>query len=784
LFKGCLIALVVLLATPGFAAAQITDVPGFDSAKAQIQERNGDLVVMQEGVELEQGNMRFYADRVEYYVNANRMVATGNVLLIEPDHQIAADKADFNPKTRLGTFYNARGFAALGKAVEATGVGAALGPIDPDVQFYGETLEKVNVDTYVISKGGFTSCAQANPRWEMTSGSLRLRVDHYALLQNMMLKVKGVPALYLPYMYYPLSKDNRSTGFLMPSYGSSTYKGQTISNAFFWAINRSQDATLLHDWYSKTGQAIGGEYRYMSIGGSGNFRTNFLNEHPVKYVDNGEELEQPGRRTFGAFGNLSQSLGGSWYAQGRADYSSDLTVDQLYSTDIARASRRTRSYGGSLTGNTLGLRITGTFDRNEYFAENNTSTIRGNLPRINVSRPDRLLGKLPVYASVTSEYVRIESNSFDADHQKARCALGDGTFGTCPNDGLNRFDITPAIRFPFNKLAFLAINTAARFPTTFWSDSLAVDIVNGLPVPTRTRTGSGISRRYVELSSEVNGPTFVKIYDAPKASYAQRFRHSIEPFTSVVYRTAIDNFDQIVKLEGPDGIVGNATSWTYGVSTRFYAKKTADGPRAIPREVITATIRQTYNTDARSILNDAQQRERNVIPVSHFTPVSMIVRTSPFNGIDGTFRTDYDGRYSRFRSFTANAGWEEKRISLLAGWSSTRFRPDRNGLNAIRPSQFFNSDLNLRLEENRYGFIHQLNWDIKTQSLLQNRIVAYYNAQCCGFSAEYQFIDLTRISVAGAPQDSRFHFSVTLGGIGNVSNIFGALSGTPGSGGR
>jgi hypothetical protein len=26
-------------------------------------------------------------------------------------------------------------------------------------------------------------------------------------------------------------------------------------------------------------------------------------------------------------------------------------------------------------------------------------------------------------------------------------------------------------------------------------------------------------------------------------------------------------------------------------------------------------------------------------------------------------------------------------------------------------------------------------------------------------------------------QDSRFHFSVTLGGIGNVSNIFGGLTG-------
>ncbi|HUP41358.1 MAG TPA: hypothetical protein VM115_14640, partial [Vicinamibacterales bacterium] len=250
----------------------------------------------------------------------------------------------------------------------------------------------------------------------------------------------------------------------------------------------------------------------------------------------------------------------------------------------------------------------------------------------------------------------------------------------------------------------------------------------------------------------------------------------------VTYRSAISNFDLIPKLEGADSTVGNATSYGYGVSTRFYAKKTVDGPRAIPREVITATLRQSYFSDARSILADATQRSRNIEPTSHFAPVQLLVRTSPFSNVNGTFRTDYDGRYSRFRSFSADAGWEEPRLSLLAGWSNARFRPDtradRLGQNAIRPSQYFNSDLNLRFQNNRYGLIHQVNWDVKTQSLLQHRIASYYNAQCCGFSAEYQFIDLTRIATSAVPKDSRFHFSVTLGGVGNVSNIFGALGGT------
>jgi hypothetical protein len=128
---------------------------------------------------------------------------------------------------------------------------------------------------------------------------------------------------------------------------------------------------------------------------------------------------------------------------------------------------------------------------------------------------------------------------------------------------------------------------------------------------------------------------------------------------------------------------------------------------------------------------------------------------------------------------SADGGWEETRVSLLAGWSNVRFRPNLLGLNTIRPSQYFNANTNLRFQNNRYGFVHNLNWDVKAQALMQHRIAGYYNAQCCGFSAEYQFIDLTRVAGSPVPQDSRFHFSVTLGGIGNVSNIFGALSGTP-----
>ena len=341
-------ASVVLLA-PAVASAQI---PGFDHILCRDRAITADHVTCSGDVELKQPGMTLYADQVDFYPKTNRLIATGNVLVEEPDHHIAAERADFDAVTRLGTFFNASGFAALGKTADVS----QFGTLQPDVQFYGKTIEKTGPQTYLISHGGFTTCAQANPRWEMTSGSIKLHLDHYALLRNMFLKAKGVPVLFLPALYYPIGNNARQTGFLMPSYGSSSYRGQVISNGFFWAIGRSQDATVLHDWYSKTGQAINGEYRYVSLKGGGNINNTFLNEKATIYKQpDGTENPFPGQKSFTLNGSLSQALGGSWYAQARANYFSSIQVQQRSTVDIYKTSQHNRVFGGSTSGTLHGL---------------------------------------------------------------------------------------------------------------------------------------------------------------------------------------------------------------------------------------------------------------------------------------------------------------------------------------------------------------------------------------------------------------------------------------------
>ena len=756
---ACLVAAVVLIG----AAPAGAQIPGFDSTVAHSQESLGqDHYRLTGDVVLTQTGSKFYADLVDYYPETHRVVAYGNVLIQQLDHQIAADHADFNAITELGTFYNARGFASLGTHTDI----AQFGSLHPDVQFYGETVEKVGPQTYLISHGGFTTCAQANPRWEMTAGSIRLRIDHYALLRNMFLRAKGIPVLFLPALYYPIGSNNRQTGFLMPTYGSSTLKGQTFSNGFFWAIDRSRDLTILHDFYSKTGQAVSGEYRYVDLKGSGNLQTNFIDNHPATYVTNGVSNTVDGSRSYQLTGNLSQGLGGGWYAQARANYFSNIAVQQTYSSNINQSSQRTTVLGGSVTGSLSGYRITGTYDRQEYFTGTTASTVQGNAPRLNIARPDRLIAGSPVYFGVTTEYVHLVLQNKNTD-----------AVPPVTSSNIGRVDVQPVIRFPYTKLPFLSLNTSLMWRNTFWSDSLAQADPSD-PASPYVRVSSPISRRFLEMTANANGPTFVKIWD----SSDRRFKNSIEPFLQVTHRTPIDNAQRFVNSDYVDTIVGNMTQYAYGATTHLYMKKTDAGPLAVAREILGATVQQTYYTDATALQNDQQYRNGNsAAPASNFSPISLLVRANPQQQLNATFRAYFDGRHSKFTNMGADLSWSSTRLTETTSWSRYLFVDDGTGHNNLSAlSQNLNTATSMRFSQNRFGFIHSFTYDVHNRKILQQRIAGYYNAQCCGFTAEFQTFDFSRLgSIAGVPKDHRFHVSITLAGIGNVSNIFGALEGTP-----
>jgi LPS-assembly protein len=706
-------------------------------------------------VRIDCDEMQFFADYIEVFKKKDLLTARGHVVFVSGGNRIAADSAEFNTRTRTGTFYNARGTATLGERTDRS----MFGNQEPDAYFWGAELKKLGPKKYRITRGGFTTCVQPTPRWEIASGSVTLNLDDYALLTNSVFRVKGVPVMYLPLFYYPVQEDDRATGFLIPTYGTSTVKGQTISNAFFWAISRSQDATVFHDWLTKAGQQVGGEYRYILAPGSqGNTRFSLLDEKATTLtLSNGSTTETPARRSYSLGGDMSQALGGTFRLRANADYFSSVVTQQQYQQDLARATNRNRRFGAHVTGTLGQYQISATADRTDYFYTATSLSTYGSMPRISVSRPERPIARAPVYFGVNGEYVTLVRSSTNND-VKTR------------DQGLTRLDVNPVVRVPFNRWPFLGINTVVGWRGTYWTESLTQ-----APV---TQVKEGLGRQYFDFQARISGPVFTRIFNPPEGSDRQKFKHVIEPTLAIQRLTAIDMFDRIVKLESTDFTVGNVTRYTYGLTNRLYGKKD------VARELATVTISQTYYTDANAAQYDRQyQSAFTARKPTHYSPVALQVRSSPIERLQAEFRTEWDVTVHALRTIAASGTYVRGNwLNLSAGWSQRRFIPDLPGFNdPNRADQYVNAVVDLRGFRNRLGGSYAFNYDLLDDRFLHQRWIAYYNAQCCGIGFEYQTFNLRGSFVTtGIAQDRRFNISFTLAGIGTFSNLFGAFGGQQG----
>ena len=761
-----LLLLTAMIAlAPSIAHAQLSDLP-FDSKSYRFELLSDTHLRLIDEVELsgDDNAWQFFADQVDIYTDTSELVATGNVVFITAETRIAAERVEFNTADQTAVFYAALGSVNMGDEVDRS----MFGTQEPDMMFYGEKIERLGPRTYRLTKGAFTSCIQPTPRWQVVVSSMTMNLDQYALMRNAVIEVKGVPVFYLPMMYYPIQEDGRATGFLMPTYGASTYRGTSLSNAFFWAITRSQDATVFHDWFTQTGQGMGGEYRFNRGGGSeGYVRTYFLNEHEAEIASGGGTTMVPARRSYQLRGQGTQRIDDAWTARGQIDYFSDITVQQTYNNNIYEASNRSRSFSTNLSGQLDAYQIGATIDVNETFFGDTDSTEWGTGPRLTAGRGKSAIPGTTMYYSFDAEYARL---------LRVGRSFTEGT--TIEDDsGLNRFNFNPTVQIPFTKWPFLTLDTTAQWHGTYWTESKD----EGLQVP------DSIGRSYVDLQTRATGPSFVKIWETPDSGYAERMKHVIEPWVSIRRVSAIDNFNQIVQLEGIDSVVGSVTQMSYGLDNRIYAKRREGGLEGVSREILNVAIMQSYYTDADAAEFDRQFRTSfSGTPPTNYSPLSLIVRTEPTQTIGGTLRAEYDTQFMALRTISAEGsyevgGWLETR----GGWSQRRFIEELPGFND--PSgldHYLNSFTAVRSPDNAVGGVYSFNYDILRSRNLMQRMIVYYNAQCCSVSFEYQSFNFEGLgSRAPVPQDRRFNVSFTLAGLGTFANVLGAFGGGGGGGG-
>jgi LPS-assembly protein len=755
-------ALTLAILTTGGAAVTfgqsgLTSAAGFDTCKQdkteQIDKNHG---ILRGAVACKRDDSEVFADELEYWVDKRLVVLTGSVTLRDKSAQISADSAELNTETKLGTFHNASGFAMVAEKATHNQMGGQ----EPDVYFYGDLIEKIGEDTYRITRGGFTTCVQPTPRWQITSGSATLRVDHYAFLKNALIKAKGVPVFYLPALFYPIQKDDRATGFLMPTYGTSSYKGMTFSEAFFWAINRSQDATFLYDYYSKRGQGAGVEYRYAAAPGSTGFLAVYgLAERGTTTQNaDGSQTVTPPTKSYQMRANLNQALNRRWSARGRVDYFTDIKTQQAYNTNIFDSSRSTRMYGGSVTGSAAGLSVNGSYERVEYFSGATDRTVTGSTPRVTISRNESpLFGGAPIYFSMNGEYANLLRQTQVANVVSDR--------------GLTRLDVMPVIRVPFTKLRFLTVNSSVAWRGTYWTRSQ-------LPDGSGVVVDQSISRTYFDFQARVTGPVFGRVWATPNNRYAEKWKHSVEPYFTVQRVTMVDNFDRIVQLDATDYVLGGTTRVDYGVTNRVLAKRKGAGGSSA-REILGLSIGQTYYSDDRASQYDPNYSTSfSGSAPTKLSPIRLTLRAAPTGEVNGSFRMEYDANQGLVQSMVADGQVRlAEGLHVTAGFSQRRLTSILN----IAPTldNYVQAAATYRSPSNRIGGAYSFNYDLGRNTLLTSRIIGSYNVQCCGFAVEYQTYNFPQ-GTAGFPvaKDRRFNFSFTLSGLGTFSNFFGAMGGS------
>jgi LPS-assembly protein len=706
-------------------------------------------------IELERGT-KFFADNVDFYTDKHLLVASGNVVVTNTDGRISAERIEFNTQTETGTFYDASGIMSLGMNAERV----QFGNQDPDVYFYGERIEKIGPKKYRISKGAFTTCVQPTPRWELISGSLTLTLDDYALLKNTVLRVKGVPVFYLPMAYYPLQDDQRSTGFLLPTYGASSLRGQSISNAFFWAVNRSQDVTLFHDWFTRTGQGVGSEYRYVTNAqSSGNARVYRFNQNQTEYTSNGVSGVLPETKSFEVRADAIQTLGYGLRARSRVDYFSNVVTQQLYHQNIYDASQRRRVVQGAVTGAWGPYSAGAAYDQSEAFSDEHRSFVYGSTPRVNGAiAPTRLFGS-SVYGSVTGEFANLPYRE-----------EVDGVITPSTDKGLTRLDVSPLARMPVSKWTFLTLNTSAAYRLTRYSEStdFAANPVTQVPVP--------FTRSYFDIRADAIGPVLTKIWDAAPDSGAERYKHVIEPTFGYQQTTPIDDYQRTPILSNnSDFVVGSAGRITYGITNRLLRRdKPRENAPSGAREFLSIALQQTYYSEPQASRFDPNYSTSSASRrPTDLSPVALTVRYSPTTSTNASLRMEQDVSGLGLMAFSTTG-------SVYVGRHSGNVTLSRFS-SGSSPQTTLSGGTTMSFVDGRMAGNYSIVWDVTRSYVVSQTVSTTYFAQCCGFGVEFQNFNYAQFSTtAPIPADRRINFSFTLAGLGTFQNFFGAFGGNTG----
>ena len=272
--KKCFHALVfaLLSAISGQARAEEAGKgatePGITTIDAQRLEIHLDQKMSAIGdAELHREGNAIFGDRIDYnllneemHVVGNARIEQGGNIITGPELRIKLQEREGEMQEAVFTLSNAPKptrnktvklpqEAAKRKTKQSHGDASLLIFDGPD----REKLKDVN----------YTTCEVSKVDWKIHAKEMDL--DHYtqtATATNATIEFKDVPILYTPWMDFSLNSQ-RKTGFISPTWATTSKSGIDITLPFYWNIAPNQDATISTRFMSKRGEQLQGEFRYL-----------------------------------------------------------------------------------------------------------------------------------------------------------------------------------------------------------------------------------------------------------------------------------------------------------------------------------------------------------------------------------------------------------------------------------------------------------------------------------------------------------------------------------------
>lgn len=122
---------------------------------------------------------------------------------------------------------------------------------------HGEKIKKTNGNAFFVRNASYTTCSHEVPHFRIRTPKAKVIPGEKVVTQFAFLELLGIPTpLMLPFGFFPTT-DKRKSGIIIPTYGSSQYRGYFLQNGgFYWAASEYFDLTLTGDIFTKGGYGL------------------------------------------------------------------------------------------------------------------------------------------------------------------------------------------------------------------------------------------------------------------------------------------------------------------------------------------------------------------------------------------------------------------------------------------------------------------------------------------------------------------------------------------------